>query len=142
MKKLLCIICLLSLTGCGGLATRKDLRTNYYHKFEFTVEMEYQEVYRNLLKQVRDRYTFAWPGNRGVVENDIYPDDEFATIRGTLFNCLFGEYLSMRIDIKPLSDARTRIVVYPSKEGLIPSPSISKGEFEKWIKEWYAKDLE
>lgn len=132
MKKSKYIFCFLLLTGCAFLAERKELRINYDLKYEYTIEKNYQETYQLLLEKMRDRYTIAWVGNRGIVENDFFPDNKTATIRGSFWNDIFGEYTPMLIEIEGTSDDVSIVVVYSSKKG-IDTP-LSKKEFEAWIR--------
>ena len=122
----------LSIGISGCVATRKNLNIDYYKKFDFILEADYEEVYRTLLAKVRDKYTMVWPGNRGIVENDLYPDSESVRIRATFFNDLTGEYIPMRIDISNTPDAKSKIVIYSSKHGF--STSVTKDELQNWIK--------
>ena len=139
MKKLLCIICLLFLTGCGLFPTRKNLRINYSDKFEVSIEEPYQKVYRHLLEQVRGGNSWVWLGDRGIIENDLYPDTKSATIRSARVNVVGGEYMQILFDFEALSDTQTRITVYYCKHGF--NAPISKERFEEGISKWHEKNL-
>lgn len=129
-KTIIVSLLMLTLVSCG----RQNLRSDYYNRWELTVEQDYQAVYQNLLERIRERQGKGYFGGEPfIIENDFYPDTKRAVIRSWRDNRLFGEYLPSRIEIESLSDNKTKVSVYSSRHGF--AESITKEAVERWVYE-------
>ncbi len=133
MKRLaLCIFILLSLVGCAP-ATFEGLKQDYSGTDKFTVEKNYQEVYRIAQGKVRECYQAGGLFGGGIfVQSDLYTDIKKGNIVVYSPQAL-GTQTYAGIDITAIDDTKTQVDVYYA---LATWSSFTK-KVRKWLEEGY-----
>lgn len=132
MKKfLLLTICILFIGGCAG--QRRDMTKDYHKKYTYHINKNYQRVYRDMLKHIRESYRLVWVGSQSIIENDLYPDIKYGKIRATNETIITGEWCQTQIEIEEIENDKSELTIYTSKHGF--TECLPKETINEWIKD-------
>ncbi len=98
------------LVGCAPNSVR-ELRNNYTTQSIFTVDQNYQQVYRTVLNQTRECHETGMITAQMVVKGDLYHDIKEGNVSVSLIGG-FGVDTHLAIDIKALDDASSKVIVF------------------------------
>lgn len=127
MRKLLIAFTLVTIWGCAP-PTALLLKQDHAGKRTFDVEMNYQPVYRLIVTQARKCYQTGMITAQLVVQSDLFTDIQEGNVTVALHGG-FGVDTHMTIDIKALSEARTRVDTYYALTTWAPAALV----VEEWV---------
>ncbi len=110
MKIIFAIFIALSIVACAP-ATIEGLRKDYANRYTFTVNENYQPVYRKILSTARKCYQTGMITAQMVVQGDLYQDTKSGNVTVALHGG-FGVDTHMTIDVSALNDETTKVVVF------------------------------
>ena len=112
MKNIITISICVLLASCAA-SNVKGLRENYSKKIEFTVEENYQRVYKNLLDKVHECMGEGWAGVFASfhIKNELYNELKEGEITFLMSNAGMQSYY-MHIDVTSISEKRTKVDAY------------------------------
>ena len=112
MKKIIIISIFAFLTPCAA-SNVKELKDNPSKTIAFTVEENYQRVYKNILDKMHECMGEGWAGAFASthIKHELYNDLKEGNITFLMSNAGSQSYY-MHIDVASIEDKKTRINTY------------------------------
>ena len=110
LNGLMLVAVVLLVAGCAP-STHQALTHDYSDRQQYTVNENYQSVYRRMQNNARQCYETGLITAQMQVRSDLYTDIREGIISVVLSGAL-GVDTYLGIEIKALSDDKTRITVY------------------------------
>ena len=112
MKNIIIISICVFLTSCAA-SNVKELKENPSKTIEFTIEENYQRVYKNLLEKMNECMGEGWAGVFASthIKHELYNELKEGNITFLMSNAGSQSYY-MHIDVASIADKKTRINAY------------------------------
>ena len=111
MRKYLSLFFLVSLAACQ-YGSVEELKANHRDdKFTISLDVNYQQAYRNISEHFKNCYRVANYGTETRVETHLDTDTKLGTITTYRHNWLFGDNYDQQFEIRPQGSV-TIVAVY------------------------------
>jgi len=112
VNKIIIIAIFLFLMSCAA-SNIKELKEHYSKKIEFTVDNNYQRVYKNILDKMHECKGEGWAGVFASyhIQHELYNDLKEGYITFLMSNAGSQSYY-MHIDVASISDEQTNVNAY------------------------------